>query len=116
MFVLVLLAVAAMAFGCGGKDKGGAGDIGNQNNPASSDNSGSSKQAKSADEYATQFCGAVSKYADDINKLMNSDTNSDDPTQMKQMISDMVPLFQGLSKDLGKINPPTTRRSGTTVW
>ena len=106
MFVLVLLAVAAMTFGCGGKDKGGVGDIGNQNKPASSDNSGSSKQAKNADEYATQFCGAVSKYADDINKLMNSDTNSDDPTQMKQMISDMVPLFQGLSKDLDKINPP----------
>jgi len=88
-----LLTISAMlASACGG-----GGDSG----------SGSSKQAKGADEYASQFCGALSKYADDIQELSNSQADMEDPAAMKDFIDQMVPLFEGISKDLDKINPPS---------
>ena len=104
----------ALTLGCGGGgDKidfssgGGNKDNGTASASKDSEGSGTSKQAKGADEYASQFCGALGKYADDIQALSTAETDMEDPAAMQDFIDQMVPLFEGISKDLDKINPPS---------
>jgi hypothetical protein len=110
----LLVIATTLTLGCGGGgDKidfssgGGGKDNGTATASKDSEGSGTSKQAKGADEYASQFCGTISKYADDIQQLSTADTNMEDPAAMKDFIDQMVPLFEGISKDLDKINPPS---------
>lgn len=110
MLAAVLTVGALLACACGGSGEkidlsGGGGDSGSASKD--SGESGSSAQAKGADEYASQFCGALSKYADDIQELSNTEADMEDPAAMKDFIDQMVPLFEGISKDLDKINPPS---------
>ncbi|MCJ7491163.1 MAG: hypothetical protein MUP15_03275 [Dehalococcoidia bacterium] len=110
----MLVIATTLTLGCGGGgDKidfsSGGGDKDNGTASASNDSegSGTSKQAKGADEYASQFCGALNKYADDIQGLTTAETDMEDPAAMQDFIDQMVPLFEGISKDLDKINPPS---------
>jgi hypothetical protein len=84
---VVLFVVAALGVGCGG--------------------GGNAKQASSPDEYADQVCTALSKYADDMEALMNSDVSMDDPSAAKDAASEMSSLFKAMANDLDKINPPS---------
>ncbi len=107
-----MLVIAAMlTLGCGGGgdkiDLTGGGDSGNNSTSTSKDSGGAtSKQAKGADDYSSQVCKAIGKYADDIQELSNANADMEDPAAMKDFIGQMVPVFEGISKDLDKINPP----------
>jgi hypothetical protein len=110
----MLVIATTLTLGCGGGgDKidfssgGGNKDNGTASASKDSEGSGTSKQAKGADEYASQVCGALSKYASDIQDLSNNQADMADPAAMHDFISQMVPLFEGISKDLDKINPPS---------
>jgi hypothetical protein len=108
-----MLVIATMlTLGCGGDgDKidfsSGAGDSSGGSATKDSGESATGKQAKGADEYSSQVCGALSKYASDIQDLTNTQADMEDPTAMQDFIAQMVPLFEGISKDLDKINPPS---------
>lgn len=67
---------------------------------------GSSGDAKTADDYASKFCGALSQYADHLQDLSNTQADMEDPAAMKDFIDQMVPIFTGISQDLDKIDPP----------
>jgi hypothetical protein len=123
--VAVLSLSALFAVACGGGDGGGlSGVTGVKANATAStssdeevtpeedssdngDNSGSTTVSKSADDYASNVCNAVAKYASDIEELSNADFDTEDPAAMKDMMDQMVPIFEGLAKDLGKIKPPS---------
>lgn len=102
MLSAVLLVVAAAGIGCGGGDSSG-----DSNGGGDSGKGSSAKQASGPDEYASQVCDALGKYADDIQALSDSQTDMEDPTAMQDFIGQMVPVFEGISKDLDKINPPS---------
>ena len=68
---------------------------------------GDKKTAKSPDEYAGQVCDALSKYVADLETLMNSDMQGDDPSQLKDAVSQMGPMFTSMSADMKKIDPPS---------
>ena len=102
MLSAVLLVVAAAGIGCGGSDSSG-----NSNSGGDSGNGSSAKQASGPDEYATQVCDALGKYADDMDALFNGDTNLDDPAQQQEAASKMSTMFKGMANDLDKINPPS---------
>jgi hypothetical protein len=111
MLAAMLVVAAMLTLGCGGGgdkiDLTGGGDNGNNSGSTTSDSGGAtSKQAKGADDYSSQFCKVIGKHADDIQELSNANTDMEDPTAMKDFIDQMVPVFEGISKDLDKINPP----------
>jgi hypothetical protein len=68
---------------------------------------GDKKSAQSPDEYAGQVCDVLGKYVADLETLMNSDMQGADASQLKDAVSQMAPLFQGISDDMNKINPPS---------
>ena len=68
---------------------------------------GDKKTAKSPDEYAGQVCEAFSKYVADLEALMNGDIQGDDPSQLKDAVAKMGPMFTGMSADMKKIDPPS---------
>ncbi len=133
LVLAVILGISALsAVACGGGSGGGLKGIAGKTNPtatASKDNesnngataeattesdngsdngdSSGSTVSKTADDYASNVCNAVAKYASDIQDLSNSNFDTEDPAAMKDMIDQMVPLFNGLSKDLNKIKPPS---------
>jgi len=117
----ILVIAALFSFGCGGGDdkldlssgdnngsssqnKDSTAEPSDANQDENQDNGGGS--AKDADEYASKVCKAIGKYADDIQELTSAESDMADPEAMKSFVSDMVPVFEGISKDMGKINPP----------
>jgi hypothetical protein len=93
------LSVAAVLMaGCGGGD----GD-----SLAEKASGGSSKQVEGPDDYASQVCSVFDKYAGDIEELSNSEAGFEDPEAMKDAIAQAVPVLEGLSNDLDKIDPPS---------
>jgi len=97
MAVSLLIATTLMV-GCGGGD----GD-----SLAEKASGGSGKQAERPADYASQVCSAISKYAGDIEELSNADSDFADPDAMKDAIAQTVPVLEGISKDLDKIDPPS---------
>ncbi len=73
----------------------------------SRDTSGSSTVSTSAADYASEVCGAVAKYATDIQDLTNATTDIEDVAAMKDFVDQMRPLFEKLADDLDKIKPPS---------
>jgi hypothetical protein len=91
----VVLLMVGLSVSCGGGgDNGGGSNI-------------AKKSASSPDEYAGQVCDALSKYVADLETLMNGDIQGDDPSQLKDAVSQMAPMFQGISDDMNKIDPPS---------
>jgi hypothetical protein len=91
----VVLLMVGLSVSCGGgSDNGGGSNI-------------AKKSASSPDEYAGQVCDALSKYVADLETLMNGETPVDDPSQLKDAVSKMAPMFAGISADMKKINPPS---------
>jgi hypothetical protein len=68
---------------------------------------GSGKQASGPDDYASAVCNVIGKYAGDIEELSNSQADFEDPSAMKDAVDQAVPVLEGLSKDLDKIDPPS---------
>jgi len=89
------LLMVGLSLSCGGgSDNGGGSNI-------------AKKSASSPDEYAGQVCDALSKYVADLETLMNGETQANDASQLKDAVSKMAPMFQGISDDMNKINPPS---------
>jgi hypothetical protein len=133
MLTIALLVGATLTVGCGGGDEmdlsGGkdatsnsankdngdnADNSDNQGNgdesPDSGDdgqNSDSGGSSKDANDYASKVCKAISKYADDIEEMSNSDASFEDPEAMKDMMSQAVPVLEGISRDMDKVDPPS---------
>jgi len=97
----MLLVVAAIGIGCGGGGSNGS------SNSGDSGQTNSAKQASGPDEYAAQVCDALSKYANDMNDLLGSNTAMDDPAQAQEASAKMSTMFSGMANDLDKINPPS---------
>jgi hypothetical protein len=119
ILALVVVGAAMLSIGCGGgdkidlsgKDNGSATSApkktATSENSDNSDNSDSTGNSSGdADKYASQVCKAIGKYADDIQAMSDSTADMSDPSQLKDLVSQMTPVFEGMSKDLDKINPP----------
>jgi len=89
--VILTFALALGGIACGGGDDSGSG----------------STKTGNADEYAGAFCTAVGKYTEDIDALGNTTEDMADPAAMASAMGDMADLFKNMSKDLGKIDPPS---------
>jgi hypothetical protein len=121
VLVVALIAGAMLVSACGGGDeidlsakdgkattsasKESGGD--KQATPEEDEDGGGGTTSKDAEEYASDFCNAVGKYADDIQAVSDSTADMEDPTAMKDMIDQMIPILEGLAKDLDKIDPPS---------
>jgi hypothetical protein len=119
----VLVIVMTLAIGCGGgsSDKATPSGDNNDNGSATASTSdkdtgsatptkssgSTSKQAKGADDYASQVCGVLSNYTDDIAALSNGPSDAEDTGALKDYVNSMVPVLNGISKDMDKINPPS---------
>jgi hypothetical protein len=105
--IILTFALALGGIACGGGDKGNDGGSGLINNSGSNDSGSGSTKTGNADEYAGAFCTAVGKYAEDIDALGNTSEDMADPAAMSSAMGDMADLFKNMSKDLGKIDPPS---------
>ena len=53
------------------------------------------------------MCKALNKYIDDIQALASGPSDVEDAAALKDYVNQMVPVLNGMSKDLDKIKPPS---------
>ncbi|MGB6838333.1 MAG: hypothetical protein WBF66_11620 [Dehalococcoidia bacterium] len=85
---IAVLVMAGVGVACGGEEE---------------------KKAEGPEDYAQVFCDAFGKHAEDFGALvqkMEGFQDIEDIEALREVLSDMAPLFEDLAEDLGEIDPP----------